>query len=82
MSDLFDLEEAGAGADVVLPQLVGPVHHRGAARPADAVIVRLPHTPDGRDARLEVCRVKEGLSETAPLTTRYEGNHAAMIIWQ
>ena len=58
---LFDLEETGAGADVVLPQLVGPVDHGGAARPADPVVVRLPDTSNGRDARLVGCIQKSAM---------------------
>ncbi len=59
-----DLEQAAAGSDVALLQLIRARHDGGAAHTGDTVVVRLAHTADGGDVRLQqvvlgkVCRVR------------------------
>mmetsp|Transcript_14603 Transcript_14603/g.29778 ORF Transcript_14603/g.29778 Transcript_14603/m.29778 type:complete len:428 (+) Transcript_14603:27-1310(+) len=52
VAELPNLEEAAAGADVALLQLVGPADDGGPARPGNPVVIRLPEPPERRDARL------------------------------
>lgn len=51
--DFLDFEQAGAGADVRLLQLLGPVDDGRAAGARDAVVVTLADAPDCADAGLQ-----------------------------
>jgi len=57
VSDLLHFKKTSAGADVCFPDLLWPMDDGGAAGPSNAVVIRLPQTADGADARLgeEVC---------------------------
>ena len=52
LSQLLHLEEARAGADVLLLELLDAVHDGSAGGSRDAVVIRLPHPAKRGDARL------------------------------
>eukprot|EP01137_Pigoraptor_chileana_P019539 Opistho-2@80698 len=60
ITNLLHLEKARASANVRLLQLVRAVHNRRTARPANAVVVRLAHSPQSSDVMLHkvvLCKV-------------------------